>query len=179
MKRYILTGTPGSGKTTLIRALAAEGHLTVPEAATDVIALESKLGNPEPWRRRGFVDKIIEMQRRRQLDASENDGAAQFHDRSPVCTYALSLYLGFEPSALLLEEMARIKRGSVFEKRVFFVENVGFVEQTEARKICFEEALVFEKLHRQTYHNFGYELVSIPALPMPERLKLMLSAITP
>ena len=40
MKRYILTGAPGSGKTAILRQLEREGFGVVDEAATDVIALE-------------------------------------------------------------------------------------------------------------------------------------------
>jgi predicted ATPase len=179
MKRFILTGTPGSGKTTLIRALAAAGHSTVPEAATDVIALEAKLGNPEPWRSPDFIDKIIALQRRRQIKAAGDGGAAQFHDRSPVCTHALSAFLGFAPSAALLEEMARIERDQVFEKRVFFIENLGFVEPTAARRISFEDALVFERLHRKTYRAVGYDCISIGPGSVPERLRQILAAARP
>ena len=38
MRRFILTGAPGAGKTTLIQALAARGHAVAVEAATDVNA---------------------------------------------------------------------------------------------------------------------------------------------
>lgn len=48
-KRHILTGTPGSGKTTLIRLLERQGHAVAEEAATDVIALEQALGTSEPY----------------------------------------------------------------------------------------------------------------------------------
>ncbi len=116
VKRYILTGTPGSGKTTIISALAARGNSVVREAATDVIAEEAKRGVLEPWLDPGFIDRIIALQAEQQMASA---GDVQFHDRSPVCTYALNLYLGFSPSAALLEEMARIERGHVFEKRVF------------------------------------------------------------
>ena len=37
MKRFILTGAPGAGKTSILQALAAGGHAVVPEAATDVM----------------------------------------------------------------------------------------------------------------------------------------------
>lgn len=177
MTRFILTGTPGSGKTTILNALADQGYSAVAEAATDVIALEAELGNLEPWRRPDFIDKIIKMQRLRQADASGYDGPLQFHDRSPVCTYALNTFLGFASSPMLLDEMKRIERGGVFEKRVFFIENLGFVEPTEARKISFEEALVFEKVHRETYEAFGYECVSIAPAPVSERVQQILSLV--
>jgi predicted ATPase len=38
MKRFIVTGTPGAGKTAIIRQLELEGFSVVEEAATDVIA---------------------------------------------------------------------------------------------------------------------------------------------
>lgn len=175
MKRFILTGTPGSGKTSIIRALEAAGFSTVPEAATDVIALETEFGNPEPWRKTDFIDKIIALQKQRQIEASDRAGTVQFHDRSPVCTFALSVFLGFAPSAALLEELARIERGGVFEKRVFFIYNLGFVEPTEARKISFHDALAFEDVHRRTYQRFGYECVSIGPNPVSARVRQILS----
>ena len=39
-KRFIFTGTPGSGKTSVILALEKLGYVVVPESATDVIAEE-------------------------------------------------------------------------------------------------------------------------------------------
>ena len=177
MKRFILTGTPGSGKTTVLRALAAMGHCVVPEAATDVIAAENKRGNPEPWRSPDFIDKIVELQRQRLLDAARADSPAQFHDRSPVCTHALSEFLGFVPLAPLMAEMARVERGAIFEKRVFFIESLGFIEPTEARRISFEDALVFEKLHRKMYQKFGYECVSIEPAPVSDRVRQMLALV--
>ncbi|MEU0486543.1 AAA family ATPase [Streptosporangium sp. NPDC006013] len=49
MKRYILTGTPGAGKTAILRWLECDGHTVVEEAATDVIALHQARGEPKPW----------------------------------------------------------------------------------------------------------------------------------
>jgi predicted ATPase len=39
MRRFILTGPPGAGKTAIIRQLELDGFCVVEEAATDIIAL--------------------------------------------------------------------------------------------------------------------------------------------
>ena len=50
MRRFVLTGAPDSGKTTIIRQLELDGFSVVQEAATDVIALEQARGVSEPWK---------------------------------------------------------------------------------------------------------------------------------
>lgn len=85
-KRFIFTGTPSSGETSVIVALKKLGYVTVPESATDVIAEKHAKGNMRPWADADFVDKIVLMQKKRHMNA---EGAVQFYDRSPFCTYAL------------------------------------------------------------------------------------------
>jgi predicted ATPase len=127
MKRFILTGAPGSGKTAIIRQLELDGFSVVEEAATDVIALEQARGVPEPSTHPTFIDFIAELQRRRQLRAARETGESQFHDRSAICTAALAAYLGYPVSDTLARELKRIETEGIFQRRVFFIENLGFV----------------------------------------------------
>lgn len=76
MRHHILTGTPGAGKTTVLRALASRGHRTVAEAATDVIAREQALGVPEPWMGPEFIARVTAEQRARQEAAAGAPGPA-------------------------------------------------------------------------------------------------------
>ncbi len=176
MKRYILTGTPGSGKTSLIRFLENAGYDVVEEAATDIIALEQGLGIDEPWEDPYFVDKIVTLQKQRQME-TEVSSKLQFFDRSPIDAYALSLYLKIPLSEVLLRELARIKRQKIYQKKVFFIENLGFCTPSEARKISFKESLVFEKIHEKVYRSYGYKCIKIAAKPVAERAKEILSLI--
>ncbi|MGH1553294.1 AAA family ATPase [Streptomyces sp. L7] len=102
VKRYILTGAPGAGKTTILRRLKADGFDVVDEAATAVIAREQAEGDAEPWTRQAFVEKVVGLQRRRQLRSATRDVTHQIYDRSPICTQALTAYLGRPAPAALL-----------------------------------------------------------------------------
>jgi len=173
MPNYVLTGAPGAGKTAIVRQLEVDGYPVVEEAATDVIALEHALGKPEPWAPPGFIDKIVELQCRRQSAADSRAGDVVFFDRSPVCTLALSRYLGCAESARLQAEVARVLQAGVYARTVFFVESLGFVTPTAARRISLADSLVFEEVHRRTYLEHGFQLVDVPPGPLSARVGLI------
>ncbi|MGA5428401.1 AAA family ATPase [Streptomyces koyangensis] len=174
MRRHILTGTPGAGKTTVLRALAARGHHTVAEAATDVIAREQARGVPEPWTGPDFITRVTAEQRARQQAAEAADGPC-FFDRSPVCTHALATYLGHPVPPALTAELTRLTTPpGLYEPYVFLLRPLGFVETTAARRISYEDALAFEKVHEESYRRFGFRLVGIPAAGVEERVDRIL-----
>lgn len=161
MKRYILTGAPGAGKTAILRALERWGFPVIEEAATDVHALDQASGRPEPWTSPHFLDDILALQSAREHGTSALSSDVQVFDRSPVCTLALARHLGFPPSEDLRRELERIQREEVYDQRVFLVEGLGFIVNTEVRRIDLEEAEAFGRLHEQVYGELGYELVRI------------------
>jgi predicted ATPase len=170
MKRFIITGAPGAGKTAIIRQLEIDGFSVVEEAATDVIFAAHARGAVEPWRDPSFIDEITVLQKSRQIRAACQQEKIQFHDRCAVCTAALSSYLGFPISAVLGAELERIRREAIFQKQVFFIRNLGFITPTEARRISFEESLQFERIHEDTYRDFKFELVFIEAAGLLQRV---------
>jgi predicted ATPase len=128
----------------------------------------------EPWTSPGFIDDIVALQRERRMAAT---GELQFHDRSPVCTLALARWLGFAPSKALKAELERIEWEKAYERKVLFVQNLGFITPTDARRISLEDALRFEAIHSEAYRELGYECVAILAASLPERLDLLKAAI--
>lgn len=177
MKRFIITGAPGAGKTAILRQLELDGFSVVEETATEVIAGAQAQGISEPWTMPSFIDEVAWLQRDRQLRASGRPDKIQFHDRSVVCTAALAIYLGYPRSEFLASELERIRREAIFENRVFFVQNLGFVTATAARRITFEETVRFEKIHEETYREFGFELVFVEPGSVGERVRLITAAI--
>jgi predicted ATPase len=81
------------------------------------------------------------------------------------------VHAGLEPLsglghvALLDREVDRVVAEGAYEATAFFIRNQGFVHATAARRISFEDSLVFEELHEQTYRDLGFQLVEVPAGP--------------
>ena len=173
MKRIILTGAPGAGKTVLIRELERLGYPVVEEAATDVIALEQARGNLRPHEQPQFIETITQLQLRRVKNATA--GPVQFHDRSVFCTAALAEFLGHPIPPLL--EQAMVEAGGLFERRVVFVRLLGFVEKTAARQIGLEESIRFEAVHESVYKRYGFELDFVQAADIDTRIRAVLAFI--
>ena len=173
MRRFILTGTPGAGKTAILRQLEIEGFSVVEEAATDVIALEQAKGVSEPWLDPRFIGKVVNLQRARVVRAERLPGEVQFHDRSPICTVALAEFLGHPLPDALSQELRRLEKDRTYEQQVFFVQSPGFIAPTEARRISLEEARRFETVHERTYRAYGFDLVRV----MPGRVVERVAAI--
>lgn len=181
MKRYIFTGAPGAGKTTTISKFSNMGFSVVKEAATDIIVTEQANGNLKPWEEVSFIKKIIQMQKDRQLSFSISDPHpkknVQFFDRSPICTYALCNFLGFSYPTLLLKEIERIQAEEIYDKRVFFFENLGYCKNTTIRQINFNDVLKFEQIHREVYSFFNYNCILVPAVAVDLRIQEILKLI--
>jgi len=80
-------------------------------------------------------------------------------------------------SPFLAGELERIKKEEVYENRVFFIRSLGFIKPTEARRISLEEAVRFEKIHEETYRDFGFELVSVEPRSLAERVSMIKAAL--
>jgi predicted ATPase len=170
MKRYILTGAPGAGKTAIIRQLELDGFSVVEEAATDIIALWHAKGISEAWKQPGFLEAIVSLQQSRERNSAALPDPVQFHDRSIVCTAALADYLQFPRPWSLEQELVRVKTQGVFQRSVLFLKNLGFITNTEARRITYEETVRFERIHEEAYREIGFEIIPIAPASVSDRV---------
>ncbi len=170
LRRVVLTGAPGSGKTALLHALRQRGHVVVEEAATDVIAAQQARGIDEPWQGDDFADLIVTLQRERQTAPVPSSVLVQVFDRSPLCTLALARYLQRPVTPSLAAEVTRVLDNRVYEQEVLLVRPLGFVEPTAARRISYQDSLAFEAVHEATYRGHGFTLLDVPRGPVLERV---------
>ena len=173
LRRILVTGGPGSGKTSLIEALAAAGHATSPEAARAVIRRQQAIdGQALPWRNRAL---FAELMLDRDLDAHARAGTATgpiFFDRGvpDVIGYLTLCGLPVPP------HVERATRDVRYDRRVFIapVWPEIFTTDTERKQDLDEAQRTFDAM-AEVYPRFGYELVGLPKAPVAERVAFVLS----
>lgn len=57
------------------------------------------------------------------------------------------------------------------------LENLCFIQHTDARKISYEDALIFEQIKLDVYVKFGFEIVLVPNRNVIERCEFILKNI--
>ena len=173
--RYVLTGAPGAGKTSILEHLRARGIPVVEEAATEVIARWQALGIAEAWREHDFCDAIAALQQERQEQAEP--AGVQLFDRSPLCTLALARWLGHPVNPGLEAEVTRVLAERIYQPTVFLVRPLGFITPTEARRISYPDTLAFGVVHEQVYREHGFDLVDVAPGPVAVRAAFVESRI--
>ncbi|HEX2145382.1 MAG TPA: AAA family ATPase, partial [Glycomyces sp.] len=142
--------------------------------ATDLIAAAQTEGEDAPWQRASFSEQIAALQRDRQREADALPGPVQYFDRSPVCTLALTCYTRQPVGPVLAAELDRITADAIYQRRVLFLDLLGFVIPTEVRRIDLDEAQRFEQCHVDAYTEHGYTIERIPAADPAARAALII-----
>lgn len=167
---YVITGGPGSGKTSLISMLADMGYVTVPEAARTIIneglarseTLEQIRGDEQAWQ-----SKIL----RRILDneARTNPYILTFFDRGAHDGLAHLRYYGHEPP----HEWQTLAGAKPYHT-VFLLEPLPDFENDYARTENADFTDKITGMMADAYAEHEMEPVRIPYGTPEERLKQIL-----
>lgn len=172
---FVVTGGPGSGKTTLIEALAAKGLRTMPEAGRAVIKHQTETGGSAlPWRNQlAFAEAMLGRDLRSFQEARDTVGPVVFDRGLPD----LAGYLAFcgLPVPTHIREAALAFR---YNRQVFIAPPWPeiFRQDTE-RKQSIEQAQATYDAMVKAYSELGYELNHLPMAPVADRVAFVLDRI--
>jgi predicted ATPase len=172
---FVITGGPGSGKSTLIDALAGHGIFSMPEAGRSIIQDQVAIGGEAlPWSdRRAFAELMLSWEIRSYRAALRRSGHVIFDRGVPdVAGYLRSSGLPVPSHGERAAQMFR------YHRRVFVTPPWPqiFTPDTE-RKQTFEQAEATYETMIETYSAFGYELIPLPLHSVEERVRLVLAVI--
>lgn len=175
-RKYILTGGPGSGKSSILLALESQGEYIIREAAEDHIRLRQAQGKKDPWTEHDFQEKILELQCSREFYIPP-DRLRVFIDRGVLDGLA---YLPDDKRDLYNQVM----RTKIIQEygyrpydRIFLIENLGSTEKTDVRREDQDEALRLENSLYEIYQKHVGDVVRIPAAPLEQRVKQVLDNV--
>lgn len=170
-KYIVLTGGPGSGKSTVLEELRQLGYMCSEEKGRKIIQQELKRsGQALPWKdKQAFRDRMLNAELRAYKFFQHHDGFI-FFDRGIIDTYGYSLLEGIETPSELLSYCSSLRFHKVF---IFPPWSEIFANDAE-RKQDFAEAQRTYQSMQKAYHNFGYTLTQVPFSPVAERVHFIL-----
>jgi len=175
---YVLTGGPGTGKTTLLSGLKQKGFTTVPEDARQIIKDQIKTnGDALPWKNREkYTALMLEASHKRfsRLSAKDTGGMVHFFDRGipDALCYAKMIQLH------ITREMDEIARACRYNRKVFLLPPWREIYTTDdERKQSWEEAVQTYETMRTVYSKYGYETIAVPPDTIEKRVDFVVRSI--
>ena len=169
---FVITGGPGSGKSTLIDALQRAGYARSVEAGRASIQHQIAIDGPAlPWRDPALFAELMLSWELRSYALAQAQSGPVFFDRGvpDVVGYLRLVRL---PVPAHIERAARMYR---YHRQVFIASPwLEIFAQDRERRQDFAEAVRTYDAMVATYADFGYELVELPRAPVAARVDFVL-----
>ena len=176
--RYIITGGPGAGKTSIISSLKMRGYLVAPEAATEIIEQGLKNLIEKPWLADDYHIRMYELILKRQIEVQNSSKPIAFFDRGHLDGISYILLQKRTLYQYIVDCVQASIDTQYFNKKVFFIDSLGFVIPGPARDEDLEESLQKAHCLEQNYLEMGYEIIHIHPGSVEERTQLIIDYIT-
>jgi predicted ATPase len=172
-KRVIITGGPGTGKSTIIEMLREQGYPCHSEVSRAVIKEQlEKRSDLLPWKDLpGFSDTVFKGQTGQYHQADANK--VNFFDRGlpDVIAYLRKDLLPTDALDALVEHYP-------YHEEVFVTPPWEEIYQTDdERREDFETMQAIHNALVETYEQFGYKVVEVPKQGSQERVDFILNRL--
>jgi predicted ATPase len=173
---FVITGGPGSGKSTLIKALRNGGYATIGEGARTIIQEQVAIGGRAlPWIDPGLFAELMLMWDIRSYRSAEQLDGPVFFDRGVPDVLGYLRLVNLPIPAHVQSAVDRFR----YNQHVFIAPPwEDIFRQDRERKQDFAEAVrTYEAI--SCYTGAGYDLIELPRVSVEERVKFVLDVVLP
>ena len=172
VKRIVITGGPGFGKTSIINELEKRGYACNHEISRSIIKAQlEKGGDILPWKNLEAFSRIIIEKRIEQFDCSESFEIA-FFDRGIPDVIAYMIKANLELPSSYIKSLEEYN----YSENIFITPPWNDIFLNDAERFeNFEEACEAHFHIEKTYKDLGYKLVELPKISVKERVDFILS----
>ncbi len=172
---YVLTGGSGTGKSSIIAALADRGYCCVEEVGRQIVRQQMECGgDATPWQNHVKLRDLIFEAEVNAFEAMMQKTETIFFDRGlpePI-GYSLQKNIPFPPH---FHEIALTYR---YNATVFVTPPWADIYKTDnERQYSFAEAVADYESSVGSYLRYGYQLVEVPRLPVQQRADFIITHI--
>lgn len=171
-KKYIISGPPGSGKSTLIQALEEKGIQCFNEVSRDIIIAEQNSGNNgTPWQN---IERFAQLVYDETTLRLQKEPESVFCDRSLIDTIAYLEHANKKVEA----HFKNFNFNKYYHKTIFFAQPWKEIYvQDKQRPQLFEVQIDLSERLIETYKKYGFNLLYLPFSTINSRVNYVLSNI--
>lgn len=172
-KRIIISGAPGTGKTSIISKLSESGYKCHKEVSREIIANQLQInGSITPWQDLFKFSEIVIKERLKQYKQATNK--IEFYDRGIIDSFAYLL----KDNIHVEEEWITIAKEHKYYKKIFITPPWEEIYHTDhERKEDFMSATKIHSYLLEAYEAFNYNPIIIPKTTIQERINFILNEI--
>ncbi|HSI68768.1 MAG TPA: ATP-binding protein [Gillisia sp.] len=174
-KKIVITGGPGTGKSSVIKHLELMGHICFHEVSREITAAAQKEGITQLFLEKPilFSEKLLEARVIQHKEATVAEGTAVFLDRGIPDVVAYMEYFGTNYP----EKFHHACRNHNYD-RIFLLPPWEDIYITDNERYeSFEQALLIHDYLKKTYLSYGYEPMEVPKSSIENRSDFILNNI--
>ena len=171
--RFVIIGGPGTGKTTILDALAEGGYIYAPDSARAIIRSRLASGlSPRPPLGQ-FASETLDMDIAHYRDTPVTDHPV-FFERGIVD----ALYGLYRHNTLSLGEVEEYVRSFPYNKVVLLMPPWEEIYCTDSeRDQTFSESVQVFEISRKWYARWDYETIEVPRTAIDQRVNFILQTV--
>jgi predicted ATPase len=172
---FVITGGPGSGKTTVLLELEKHGFQFTPEVARQIIQEQVQTGGRAlPWADRELYTKLMLQRSIESYRQHTPAPSPTFSDRGIPDTLGYARLIGLSDGQYIQDACLQYR----YAPRVFVAPAWKQIYETDSeRKQDFDEAERTYRIIIEVYEECGYELLELPRLSPQDRAAFILEQL--